>query len=379
MGEDALQYLKEVEGKRALIITDRVIQGLGFAEKAASYLKEAGMDVRVFDEVEPEPSIETVMKGAEIAREYGPDWFVALGGGSCMDAAKAMLVLYERPDIQVEEINPLAKLNLRRKARLIAIPTTSGTGSEATWAIIITDAKERRKMELASRETVADISILDPELPLSMPPTLAADTGLDALTHAIEAYVSQWSNDFSDALAIKAIQMIFEYLPRAYRSRDDMKAKAKMHFAATMAGLAFSNSQVGVAHAMSHAVGALFNVPHGRALAVLLPYTMEYSAREAMDRYAAIAKAIGVESETDEQTVGRLVEAVIRLLREVNEPVSFREMGICWEDYHTKLGDLVNRAMESTGTVANPRVPTPEEYRKLFIWAFKGERVPFSE
>jgi len=377
IGDGALEYLKEVEGKRALIVTDKVIYGLGFVEKLTAYLKEAGMDVQVFDEVEPEPSIETVMKGAELAKEYGPDWFVALGGGSCIDAAKAIWVLYESPTIQVGEISPLIKLGLRKKARLISIPTTSGTGSEASWGVVITDAKEKRKMELASRELVADIAILDPELPLSMPPKLTADTGIDALANAMDAYVSSWRNDFSDALSIKAIQTVFEYLPRAYKNREDKEAKEKMHYAATMAGLAFSNSQIGVAHAMGHAIGALFKIPHGRTVAVVLPYTIEYNVKEAVDRYIAIAKAIGIQSETDEQAVGKLIEAVKKLLQEVGEPTSLRDMGISWEDYQEKLNDLVDRAMESTGTMANPRVPTAEDYRKLFIYAFKGEKVDF--
>ncbi len=376
-GEDSLEYLKVVEGKRALIVTDKVIHELGFVEKVAKYLKEAGMDVKVFDEVEPDPSIETVMKGAGVAKEYGPDWFVALGGGSCQDAAKAIWVLYERPDIEVGEISPLINLGLRKKARLISIPTTSGTGSEVTWAVVITDAKERRKMELASKETTADISILNPGFAFSMPPSLTADTGIDALTHAIEAYVSQWRNDFSDALAIKAIEIVFGYLPKSYRKPEDKEAREKMHYAATMAGLAFSNSQIGIAHAMGHSLGALFNIPHGRTVAVVLPYTIKYSAREAMGRYADIARVIGIKSESDQKAVDELIVAVRGLLQEVDEPRSIADIGISWENYRNELDGLVQRAMESTATIANPRVPTVEEYRKLFIYAFKGEEVDF--
>ncbi len=377
MGEGALEYLKEVEGKRALIVTDKVIRGLGFVEKVAKHLKEAGMDVKVFDDVEPEHSIEIVERGAELAREYGPDWFVALGGGSCIDAAKAIWVLYERPDIRVGEISPLIKLGLRKKAKLISIPTTSGTGSEVSWAVVITNTEEMRKMELASKEVVADISIIDPELPLSMPPKLTADTGIDALANAMEAYVSQWRNEFSDALAIGAIKIIFEYLSRVYKNPEDKEAREKMHYAATMAGLAFSNSQIGVAHALGHSLGAIFKIPHGRTVAVFLPYTIRYNAKEAMDRYATIAGAINIKSETDQQAVDGLIEAVRKLLRELDEPTSVQEMGISWEDYQSKLNDLVERAIASTGTIANPRVPTAEEYRKLFIYAFKGEEVDF--
>ena len=376
-GENALEYLKQVEGKRALIVTDKVLRKLGFADKVADYLKEAGIEVQVFDEVEPEPAIETVMKGAELARKYGPDWFVGLGGGSCMDAAKAIWVLYERPDFTVERINAFEKLGLRKKARLICIPTTSGTGSEVTWATIITDAKEKRKMELASREAVPDISIVDPELPKSMPPKLVADTGLDALTHAIEAYVSQWRNDFSDAMATKAIQIVFEYLPRAYKNPEDMEAKEKMHHAATMAGMAFSNSQAGVAHAMGHSLGALFHIPHGRTVGVFHPYVIEFSAREAKERYAEIARAIGIEAKTDEEAVDKLVEAVKRLMEEVDEPTCIRDMGISWEDYEKNLNALSDKAFASACTFMNPRVPDAEENRKILIYAFQGKRVDF--
>ncbi len=376
-GEGALDYLKEVEGERALIVTDKVIHKLGFFEKVASYLKEAGLEVKVFDEVEPEPSIETIMKGAEFARKYSPDWLIGLGGGSCMDAAKAIWVPYANPDIEVAEINPFTKFELRKKARLICIPTTSGTGAEATWATMITDTKEERKMELPCREIVSDIIILDPDIPKSMPPSLAADTGLDALTHAIEAYVSQWRNDFSDALAMKAIQIVFEYLPRAYRNPEDKEAKEKMHNAATMGGMAFGNSQVGIAHAMGHSLGAIFKVSHGRTVDLFLPYSIEYGAREATERYADIGRAIGIEARTDEEAVEKLVEAVRRLNREMKEPSSIKELGISREDFEKRLEDLVTRAANSSCTFMNPRVPDVEDTRKLFLYAFEGKKVDF--
>jgi len=378
-GEGALEYLKEVEGKRALIVTDKVINKLGFVDKVAKYLKEVGMKVEVFDEVEPEPSVETIIKGAELAKKYGPDWFIGLGGGSCMDAAKAIWVLYERPDMEVQGINPFEKLGLRRKARLICIPTTSGTGAEVTWGIVITDAKEERKMEVGSRENVPDIAIVDPELPKLMPSKLAADTGLDALTHAIEAYVNQMKNDFSDAVAVKAIQIIFKYLPRAYRNREDKEAKEKMHNAATMAGLAFVNSAPcpGAAHGMGHSFGALFHVPHGRAVGVLLPYVIQYSAKEAMERYAEIARVTGIKAETDEEAVDKLVGAVKRLMEEVGEPTAIKNMGISWEEYEKNLDGLVDRAANSSCISMNARVLGVEEIRRLFIYAYEGKKVDF--
>jgi len=374
-GKESLEYLKEIKGERALVITDKVIRRLGFVDKIANYLREGGISIRVFDEVEPDPSTETVSKAARIAMDYNPDWIVALGGGSSIDVAKATWVLYERPDIKVEEISPLVDLGLRKKARLICIPTTSGSGSDASWAIVVTNTKEQRKMELASKEIFADICILEPQLTSTMPPELIADTGIDALANGIEAYVSQWRNDFSDALSIKAIQLVFEYLPKAYKNPQDEIAREKMQNAATMAGLAFSNSQLGVVHATAHAIGGLFKIPHGRAIATVLPWVMEYNAMEAMERYAEIAKAIGIQARTQRQAVENLIKATRKLIEEMGEPASIEEMGMSWEEYKKSLEKLVERAMESTGTIADPRAPSTEDFRRLFTYAFKGRRV----
>ncbi len=377
IGEGALDYLEELRGQRALIITDRTMRSLGILDEVARRLEKAGLQVEVFDGVEPEPSKRIVERAVQVARSFGPDWIIGLGGGSCMDVAKAVFVLYERPDLALDEITPLAELGLRKKARLLNIPTTSGTGSEATWAIVITDEREQRKMELASREVVADVAILDPSLPASMPPRLTADTGLDALTHALEAYVSKWRNDFSDALALWAIKAVFRYLPRAYRNGQDMEAREKLHNAATMAGMAFSNSQICIAHAMGHALGALFKVPHGRSVAVFLPYTIEYNARVAADRYAEVADALGLGGEDAAEKTAKLVEAVRELLREVDGPLSVADLGISRADYEAKLEDLVDRAMSSTGTVANPRDVGRQEYARLFKYAYEGKPIDF--
>lgn len=376
-GDGALEYLEDIEGKRALIVTDKVIRKLGFVEKVANYLREAGMEIEVFDGVEAEPSAKTVMKGAELAREYGPDWFVGLGGGSCMDAAKAIWVLYVRPDLNIQEISPLTKLGLRKKARLINIPTTSGTGADVSWATVITNTKEHRKMDLASRELVADMTIIDPELPSSMPPKLTAGTGLDALAHAVEAYVSEMRNDFADAVAMKAIQIIFEYFPRAYKNRKDREAREKMHNAATMAGLALSNSMHGLAHGLCYPIGSLFKIPHSEIVGVFLPYTIEFSAVEAKDRYAEIAKAIGIKAETSNEAVDKFVEAINALIREVGLPASVRETGIRWEEYQRKLDVSVQQTSQYVSTFTSPRVPNSEECRKLFIYAFEGKKVDF--
>jgi alcohol dehydrogenase class IV len=376
-GEEALEYLKEIEGERAFIVSGKFVGRMGIADKVADYLKEAGMEVSIFNEVEPEPSVGTIVKGAKAMAEFRPDWIIGLGGGSSMDAAKAMWILYERPDMEVAMINPLEKLGLRKKSKLLCIPTTSGSGSEATWATIITDSDGAVKMELPSKEAVPDVVILDPELPSLMPPALTAQTGLDVLAHAVEAYVSQWRNDFSDALAIKAIQIVFTHLPEAYENGTSLEARERMHNASTMAGWAFSNSQVGVAHCMGHALGALFKVPHGRCVGIFLPYSIEYSAPEIKERYAQIAKAIGVEHTTDDEALDGLLEAIRALRERLGEPGSIGDAGISESEFNANLDGLVDRAMSSASTSMCPRIPSADDYRKLFICAFSGENVGF--
>lgn len=377
-GESALEYLKELEGEKVFIVTDKNLRKLGIVDKVVEQLKEIGMEIRIFDEVEPEPSKQTVEKGAKILSEFEADWIIGLGGGSCMDAAKAMWILYERPDLTIEDITPFEKLNLRKKTRLINIPTTSGTGADVTWAIVITDTERKVKLELASREVVADISILDPVLVLDLPPRLTADTGMDALVQAIEAYTVQWKNDFSDALALRAIQLIFKYLPRAFKNgKNDPEAREKMHNAATMSGLAFSNAQIGIVHAMGHSLGAVFKIPHGRSVAVFLPYVMEYNLPEVASLYAEIAEAIGISDGSDEGKARKLIEAIRNLMKEIEEPLSIREMNISREEFEAKLDELIGKANESTGTIVNPRVPSEEDYRKLFLYAYEGKNVDF--
>ncbi|MDH5390320.1 MAG: iron-containing alcohol dehydrogenase, partial [Candidatus Bathyarchaeota archaeon] len=350
---------------------------VGYVDIVSNYLKEAGMDVKVFDEVESEPSIENVMEGTKLVKEYAPDWIIGLGGGSCMDAAKVVWVLYERPDIQLEDISPLVELGLRKKARLVCIPTTSGTGSEASWAAVITNKKEHLKLELASREFYPDLSIVDPKLPVGVPRKVAADTGMDVLIAAVEAYVNQWKNDFSDALAIKSMELFFKYFLRSYENENDQEAREKMHNAATIAGLAFSNSQAGVAHAMGHSFGAAFKIPHGRATAVFFPYSIEFGVKEAGERYAEIAEAIGIEAQSVEVAVKKLVDAIRSLMKKIGEPLTVKEMGIKWEDYSQELDVLVAKAEMSTCNFVNPRVASSEELRKLFTYAFDGRNVDF--
>ncbi|MEM3832553.1 MAG: iron-containing alcohol dehydrogenase [Thermoprotei archaeon] len=368
-GEDALDALNEMRGKRALIITDRVMVNLGYIKLVEGRLREYSFDVMYFDGVEPEPSTEVVYRALKMANEFKPDWFVAVGGGSAIDTAKAVWVLYERPDKKIEEINPLEPLGLRNRARFVCIPTTSGTGSESTWAIVITDKESLRKMELASREVLPDLVILDPKFTLSMTPRLTADTGMDALAHAIEAYVSAWRNDYSDALAEKAVELIFKYLPRAYKNGSDLEAREKMHHAADMAGMAFSNSQIGIAHALAHAFGAVFHVPHGRSVGLFLPYSIQYNWSHASDRYRKLADRAGVNKNLD--------QAVIELLKELEQPISVKQLSVSKDEYFTKLDLLVSRSMESTGITVNPRPVEEKNCRKMFEYAYDGRVIDF--
>ncbi len=374
-GEDALSYLSEIEGQRAFIVTDGNMVKLGFVDLVAKQLKAAGMEYHTFAEVEPNPTFEMVKRGAAAMSDYGPDWIIGLGGGSCMDAAKAMWVLYERPDMEPEEINPMIPLGLRQKARLITIPTTSGTGAEVTWPVVLTDAEDRRKLVLGSRENVADLAIVDPIFVKALPPQIAADTGMDALTHAIEGYTSSWANDFCDGLCLKAIQLVFDYLPRAVADEEDAEAREKMHNAATIAGLGFGNSMATLAHAMGHPMSPLFGIPHGRAVGLFLPYTIEFTARQVPGRYAEIARFLGLGAASDAERAASLVEAIRDLARRIHQPMSVEELGIPREDFEAALQKMIEDG--ENDTVTNARLPDREELARLFRYAYEGKSVDF--
>jgi len=376
-GEGALAHLRETEGRRAFIVSDENLSQLGFVEMVQGQLSKAGMESEVFLEVEPDPSLQTVKRGAAAMSDFRPDWVVGLGGGSCLDAAKAMWVLYERPDLQPEAINPVETLGLRQKARLITIPTTAGTGAEVTWMIVLTDTADERKLGLGSRENLADVAIVDPSLSSGMPPHLTADTGLDALTHAIEGYVSAWGNDFSDGLCLKAVDLILRHLPPAYENGTNSEARERMANAATLAGLGFGNSMAGLAHSMAHALGGVFHTPHGRAVGLFLPYTIEYAARESPGRYSEVSRYLGFPVESESTGADGLVDVVRDLLRRVGQPVSLNEVGIERDAITDRMEKLVENAANEATTVVHPRVASMEELERLFLCAWEGRRVDF--
>jgi len=377
-GEDSLEQLSTIEGKRVLIVTDLVVRRLGMVDLVLTELKKETRSIEIFDQVEPEPSFENVEKAAAFARGFQPDLIVALGGGSCIDAAKAAWVLYERPDLAVDAVSPLTKLDLRKKARLVAIPTTAGTGSDATWVAMLTDKAHNMKLDyFASRELVPDFSILDPRFVLKLPKEATAYSGMDAIVQGIEAYVNQWRNDFSDGLALRSIQIMFEYLPKAFDDPDDVYAREKTQNGSTMSGLAFSNSQVGLIHAMGHALGAIFHMPHGLAVSVSSPYAIQFSSSNAAQRYSDIAHVIGIREESAEKATEMLIQAIKRLMVHLKIPLSLRDAGISQSAFEQNIDTLTDQTGRSTCTFVDPRVPDVEEIRKLFVCMYEGKPVEF--
>ncbi|MGD8475426.1 MAG: iron-containing alcohol dehydrogenase [Anaerolineae bacterium] len=377
-GQFALDHLTTIQGSRALVITDENIVKLGFADLVKKKLAEAGIETGVFAEVEPDPSLQTAQRAAREANAFQPDWIIGLGGGSCMDAAKAAWFLYERPDMELRNLTPFETLGLRAKARLVAIPTTSGTGSEATIFSVLTDTDEQRKMGLGSGELVPDLAIVDPVFTMNLPPQITADTGMDVLTHAVEAYSCTWGNDFTEGLCLKAIQLAFDYLPRAYENgADDPLAREKMHNAATIAGLGFGNSFAALAHALGHALGTAFHTPHGRAVGLFLPYTVEFAANGGEGCYGEIARFLGLPASDDEEGAASLVDAIRTLMRRIGLPATVRELGISQEAYEQAMPALIDNTETDTQMVSSCRIPDTHEVEKLFRYAYEGRPVDF--
>ncbi len=374
-GESALLHLGQVKGKKAFIVTDKTMVDLGYVKLIQDNLEKAGIGSMVFDKVEPEPSFETVMKGKEILAKNDCDIIIGLGGGSPMDAAKAIRVIYEMPEVRVEDIAPMMDITVG-KIKLILIPTTSGTGSEVTTAIVLTDKAGGRKAPTVHPDVGADLAIVDPSLIMELPKSLIADTGMDALSHSIDAYISDWKNEFSDGLAIKALEMIFKYLPRSYKDPADREAKEKMHVAASLAGLSFGNAQAGLSHTIGHSLGAVFHIPHGRACGISLPYTIQFEAKEVGEFVEELAKYVGIKKEGKE-AIDEFIEKIFRLMDEIDMPHSLKDVGIERENFEANLEKLLeNEAMDSTfGTIK--RLPTDEELQALSRCIYEGKAVDF--
>ena len=391
-GAGALETLKTLTGKKAIVVVGGgSMKRFGFLDKAVDYLKEAGMEVKLFEGVEPDPSVETVMKGAEAMREFQPDWIVAMGGGSPIDAAKAMWVFYEYPDTTFEAlITPFSFPTLRTKAKFCAIPSTSGTATEVTAFSVITDYHKGIKYPLAEFNITPDVAIVDPELAETMTKKLTAHTGMDAMTHAIEAYVSTLHCNYTDPLALHAIKMIHNNLKKSYDG--DMQARADMHDAQCLAGMAFSNALLGIVHSMAHKTGAAYtgdHIIHGCANAMYLPKVIQYNAKnpEAAVRYAEIADFIQLGGSTTEEKVAALVAELRKMNDQLDIPQSIQNYGkggvkadssvIDEAEFLQKLPEVAANAIGDACTGSNPRRPSQEEMEKLLKACYYDLEVDF--
>ncbi|EOZ0829440.1 iron-containing alcohol dehydrogenase [Citrobacter freundii] len=369
-GLGSFSELMNVTGKKALIVTGQgSMQRSGYISKATEYLQKNGIKVEVFDGVEADPSIETVMKGFDVMMRLQPDWVIGLGGCSAIDAAKAMWVFYEYPDTKFEDIiPPFAIKPLRNKARFIAIPSTSGTGTEATCVSVITDRLKGTKYPLVSYELCPDIAIVDGELCRSMPSHVTANTGLDALTHALEAYVTPLADAFTDSLAERAVVNIFRALPVAVDDGENLNARQTMHDASCLAGMSFSNALLGIVHSLSHQIGGMFGVPHGRANAILLPNVIRFNAMTSEAKYTKLALLIGEKNSED------IATRIEKLRANISVESSFKDYGINEQKWHEKLNMMAEHAMTDACTGCNPRAPSIEDMLKVLQACFNGEK-----
>ncbi len=367
-GEDSLDELKEIKGNSALLVTDKILMDLGISQRVIDILESVEFKVTIFDQVDYEPTIPMAKAGAEIAVREEVDWIIAVGGGSVMDCAKAIWVFYENPDMSIDSVFPEDPLPLRNKARLITIPTTSGTGSDANWAIVITDPETKQKLSVGHRDLIPDIDIVDPSLTLKLPPRLTASTGLDVLAHAIEAYTINWKNDFSDAMALQAIKIVFEYLPKTVKEGENIEYREKMHNAATMAGIAIGNSQIGGAHAVAHSAGAILKIPHGEIITLALPHMMKFciEEEEVVKHYSEIAHSIGLTFETKKEGAEKLILEVENLIQEIGLKTSLREFGVTPKILQENMKLLQDFALNDTGSLVNPRDITKEALENIF-------------
>ncbi len=373
-GDGALSELSDLSGDHALVVTDENMIELGYAERIQELLEKGDMDYAVYSEIEPEPSYEAIRKGKDEIAKYESDVVIGLGGGSCMGAAKAIRILYDNPDISLDAIGPNVDFDLERK--LVLIPTTSGTGAEATEAMVLTNEEEERKTPTTNKYLRADLALVDNSLVMDLPSELTASTAADALSHSIDAYISNLKNDFSDALGIKAVEMVFDYLPTVYEDGSDEEARKEMHIAATMGGLAFGNAQAGLSHGLAHSIGAVFHIPHGKACGLCLPYSIEFEAKEVPDLLAEIGRYIGIRGD-EEEVVNKLEKKIRETLKSVDIPQSLEEAGISREEFESNLEKLVmNTNMDST-TALVPRIPSNEEIRKIYEYIFEGKEVDF--
>lgn len=366
-GEGALSHLATLEGKRATLVTGgSSMLRSGFLDEAKKQLEKAGMAVSIVDGVEPNPSIETVIRGGKEMEAFNPDWIIAIGGGSALDAAKIMWVYYEYPNTKFEDLVAGKFPKLRTKAKFIAVPSTSGTASEITAFSVITDTKNHIKYPLVSYEMTPDIALLDANIPAKMPPHITANTGMDVMAHAVEAYTSTAATCYTDPLAYEAIRLVFKQLPKAYAKGDDIKAREDMHNASALAGMAFTNASLGLVHSLAHKIGGEFGITHGLANAILMPYIVDYN-RKGTDKIAKLEKDLGIANLTD---------ALQNLSKEVDIPLTLKEVTeveISEAKFLEVLERMSKNAFDDPCTLTNPRTSSPEDVRKIYECAFYGK------
>lgn len=361
--------------KRAFLVTDSFNNRS--AQKVADFLKANGFEVSVWPKTIPEVPISNALECAEAIKSFEPDLIGAVGGGSVMDMAKAAWILYERPDItDLAMISPLDPLNLRQKAMLVAVPTTAGTGSECTGAAVLTDEKAHRKIPIANLELVPDVAILCPDFTISMPPKLTAGTGLDVLAHAIDAVTTPAANEFTEPLALKAIEMVFQWLPIAYTNGEDREARHKMMFAASLAGIAFGMSGCHLTHSFGHALGAVFGIHHGIAVGFFIPYTLQFCKNQTTG-HLRICRTLGLEESNPEKGLNLLVRKIREFLSGLGVPRDLRGFGITAEELNEKMERLVQYAYEDVDSYFSPRPVTKVQCERIFRCAFEGEDIDF--
>ena len=396
----ALRELKDLNKKRAFIVTDKVLYSLGFVDTVTRVLEECDIDFKVFFDVEPDPTLAAARKGAAEMEQFKPDVIISVGGGSPMDAAKIMWVLYEHPEVKFEDL-AMRFMDIRKrvytfpkmgeKAMMVAVPTSAGTGSEVTPFAVITDEKTGIKYPLADYELTPDIAIVDAELMMLMPKGLTAASGIDALTHAIEAFASVLASEYTNGLALEAIRLIFKYLPQAYNEGlTNIKAREKMAHASTIAGMAFANAFLGVCHSMAHKLGSMHHIPHGVANALLINEVIRFNATDsprkqaafpqykypnAKWRYARIADYLNLGGNTDEEKIELLIKAIDELKKKVNIPMTISEAGVSNQKFYATLDQMSEQAFDDQCTGANPRYPLISELKQMYINVFEEKKA----
>ena len=392
-GPDSLDFFENITGKRCFIVTDKILEKMGYVKILTDRLAKFGKEWEVFTDVEPDPKEESILKSKEKCLVYKPDIIIGLGGGSVMDVAKGLWAVYEYPQYGIDDFYPFNQdlYELGKKAKMVAIPTTSGTGAETTWAVVISrlepegDIKVWKKFEQAHKGLIPMYAIVDPIFPIGMPPSLTNNTGFDALAHSIEGLTSVWKNEFSNAMCLKAVELIFKFLPIAYKDGKNEEARDMMHQAATIAGLGFGNSQAHIGHTLGHVWGSLFHIPHGTCVGLFLPYITQYCLNNPDEKdptakiLAKLAKQMAwVNWNEDEKKAANIVvDKIKQLQKDVALPSKLVDTGVSREEMDKNMGNLINLCFQSSSLTMAPRSANAEELQKLFEYAYEGKDVDF--